>query len=151
MSYNDEIGNVYPLNITNTLQCLHGLLNNVLQRGNQADDCNTAHSNQFVMFKPKYILNVFSLCSATWCKKKKKMNTFLIIVSSFASENRRDVLRFHFILWGYFYSFHSIPSQYTALKRKLIHHTTQRACRRQFIGLPDHVMCTIRVYSLKDD
>ena len=149
MSYNDEIGNRYPLNMTNTLQCLHGLLNNVLQRGNQADDCNTAHSNQFVMFKPKYILNVFSLCSATWWKTT--LNTFLIIVSSFASENRRDVLRFHFIRWGYFYSFHSIPSQYTALKRKLIHHTTQRACRRQFIGLPDHVMCTIRVYSLKDD
>ena len=39
-----------------------------------------------------------------------------------------------------FYSFHNVPSQYTALKRKLIHHTTQRACRRQFVGLSDHVM-----------
>ena len=107
------------------------------------------HSNVFVMFKPNYILNVFSLSSVTWWKTK--LNTFLIMVSCFASENRRGVLRFHFIRWGQFYSFHSVPSQHSALKKKLIHHTPQRACRRQFIGLPDHVMCTIRVYSLKDD
>ena len=38
-----------------------------------------------------------------------------------------------------FYSFYNVPWQDTALKRKLIHHTTQRACRRQFVGLRDHV------------
>ena len=66
------------------------------------------------------ILNVFSVCSVTWCKTPLK--TFLIIFSSSAWENSC--------------SFHNVPS----LKRKLIDHTTQRACRRQFVGLPDHVM-----------
>ena len=78
------------------------------------------------------ILNVFSVCSVTWWKTPLK--TFLIIFSSSASENRRCV----FVQIGIlsFYSFHNVPS----LKRKLIRHSTQRACRRQFVGLRDHVM-----------
>ena len=78
------------------------------------------------------ILNVFSVCSVTWWKTPLK--TFLVIFSSSASENRRCV----FVQIGIlsFCSFHNVPS----LKRQLIHHTTQRACRRQFVGLPDHLM-----------
>ena len=77
------------------------------------------------------ILSVFSVCSVTWWKSTLK--TFFIIFSSSAWENRRCV----FVQIGIlsFYSFHNVPS----LKRKLIH-TTQRACRRQFVGLRDHVM-----------
>ena len=83
-----------------------------------------------------YILNVFSVCSVTWWKTTLK--TFLITFSSSASENRRCV--FGAELNTFFYSFHNVPWQYSAPKRKLIHHTTQRACRRQFVGLRDHVM-----------
>ena len=41
----------------------------------------------FVVFKPKYVLNVFSV---TWWKTT--LNTFLIIFSSFASMKMTDVL-----------------------------------------------------------
>ena len=83
-----EWRSLYPVRVSDILQWLDWT-NISSEHAQYIPNCNTARSNYFVMFNPKYIFNVFSGCSVTWWKTT--VNTFLIIFPSLASKSRRRV------------------------------------------------------------